>query len=169
MSVAEDIMDRIVDRLRSIDGAAYSHTLHGRTTAGTYANDLSDADRVIRGLDGPAIPPPYVNVSLNLTPSEDGSTIDKTRWNLAVEVFCVSAVDAYLSDEQRASALALANDVVVAVMADRNAQTAGSLRDLGVEGITPGVQSIYADTEGAQVAGVRVTFDMTYQTTGIGL
>lgn len=169
MSVAETIMDRLVNRLRSIDGGAYSGTLFGAPYSGTYAFDLSDADSVVRGMDGPEVVPPYVNVGMRLVPGAAGTNLCKTMWILTAEVLGVVSVEGYLSDEQRTKTLALANDIMVAVMADRDAQTAGSLRALGVESITPSVDEVYSDTEGLVVAGCVVTFQMQYQTSGIGL
>ena len=70
---------------------------------------------------------------------------------------------------EHTAALDLANDIVVAVMADRQATTPGSLRSLGVDSIRPSVDQIYGSDEGIDITACRVTFEITYQTTGIGL
>ena len=169
MSVAADIVARVVDRLRSIDGTAKTFTLHGQIVSHTYTFDLSDPDRVRRGMSGPPVPPPYANVFQTLTPGEDGTSICKTRWRLSIDVDAIASVGDMLSDTEHTAALNMANDIVVAIMADRDAQTAGSLRALGAESIQPTVSQLTSGNEGIEVAGCRVTFEMTYQTSGIGL
>ena len=169
MSVAATIIARVVDRLRSIDGAAHTFTLFGQSVSHTYAFDLTDADRVVQGLAGAAVPPPYTNVYHRVTPGDDGSNLCKSQWSLTLWVDGVASIADMLSSTEHTAALDLANDIVVAVMADRQATTAGSLRTLGVDGIRPSVDQIYGSDEGIDITACRVTFEITYQTTGIGL
>ena len=72
------------------------------------------------------VPPPYVNVFHRITPGEAGSNLCKTRWNLSITVDGVASISDMLTATENTAALDLANDVVVAIMADRNAQEAGS-------------------------------------------